>query len=54
MENEQNKTLQNSNETEVEQDVRQMTDGDEKNDTYAKATKISRKRKDTTEVFQCR
>ena len=36
MENEQNKTLQNSNETEVEQYVGQMTDGNEKNDTYAK------------------
>ena len=36
MENEQNKTLQNSNETEVKQDVGQTTDGNEKNDTYAK------------------
>ncbi len=36
MENEQNKTLQNSNETEARQYVRQMTDGNEKNDTYAK------------------
>ena len=36
MENEQNKTLQNSNETEVEQDVGQMSEGNEKNDTYAK------------------